>query len=62
MRVEILHESVGNEILPVISNDNYVSVFATETATIEASFAPQNAGYLRVRGHNVRQVEWPTAQ
>lgn len=60
MRVEILREPAGNEILPVIYSDNCVSVFAGETATIEASFAPQNAAYLRVRGHNARQGEWPT--
>lgn len=59
VRVEILDGPAGSEILPVIYSDNYISVFAGETATIEASFAPQDAAHLRVRGHNVRQIEWP---
>ena len=47
----------GDEILPITWDDNYVTMFAGETKTLQARYKVSDAArqtpFLRVHGHNV---------
>ncbi len=57
VRAEVTQGPDGEEILPIIYNDNYITVFPHETRTIEAKFSKAREGgsspSLRVEGYNV---------
>ncbi len=57
MRVELTRDSDGDEILPIVYDDNYVTLFPHESRAITAKFQASEleggtAG-LRVAGYNV---------
>ena len=59
MRVEVTKGPDGEEVLPVIYNDNYVTLFPSESAIIQASYkvsdlSGQQPGF-RVEGYNVKK-------
>jgi Exo-beta-D-glucosaminidase Ig-fold domain/Glycosyl hydrolases family 2/Mannosidase Ig/CBM-like domain len=58
MRVEVAKGPDGDEVLPVMYEDNYVTLFPNESRTLEARFRTADlAGqkpYLRLEGYNVR--------
>ena len=57
VRAEVTQGPDGEEILPIIYTDNYITVFPHETRTIEAKFSNASEGgsspSLRVEGYNV---------
>ena len=59
MRAEVTKGPDGEEVLPVIYNDNYVTLFPNESAIIQASYkvsdlSGQQPGF-RVEGYNVKK-------
>lgn len=56
LRVELIKGQDGEEILPVIYNDNYVTLFPHESLKIEGHYKAADAGgqpvYLRLEGQN----------
>jgi exo-1,4-beta-D-glucosaminidase len=63
VRTEVTQGADGQEILPILYDDNYISVFPHETRTIEATFSKSAAGAggqaLRVEGYNVAKKVLP---
>ena len=56
VRAEIVSTPDGDEILPVTWSDNYITLFAGESITLEARYAPGTAAtpaLVRVGGHNL---------
>ena len=60
VRVEIVNNANGDEILPVTWSDNYVTVFGGESITLEARYRAADSGgdarTVRVQGHNVAVI------
>ncbi|NDQ56470.1 MAG: glycoside hydrolase [Acidipila sp.] len=59
MRAEVTKGPDGEEVLPVLYNDNYVTLFPNESAIIQASYkvsdlSGQQPGF-RVEGYNVKK-------
>ncbi|HEX3352098.1 MAG TPA: hypothetical protein VHS34_04700 [Terriglobales bacterium] len=62
VRAEVTHGTGGEEILPIIYDDNYITVFPHETRTIQARFsnsAAVGAPGLRIEGYNVARKVFP---
>ncbi len=59
LRAEITKGLDGEEVLPIVYDDNYITLFPRETRTIVATFSvPQLGGSspgLRLEGYNVRK-------
>ena len=57
VRAEVTQGSDSGEILPIIYDDNYVTIFPHETRSIQATFQPPGTGpsslAVRVEGYNV---------
>ena len=57
MRAEVTGSATGDEILPILWDDNYVTLFAGETKKLQARYAVTNAPasgtFVRLQGHNV---------
>jgi exo-1,4-beta-D-glucosaminidase len=57
LRAEVTADLDGNEILPILYNDNYITIFPRETRSIDATFdSSLLAGHkpsLRVEGYDV---------
>jgi exo-1,4-beta-D-glucosaminidase len=57
MRAEVIGEPDGDEILPVLWDENYVTLFAGESKVLQAQYkvtdAPAAPPFLRLQGHNV---------
>ena len=57
IRAEVTGAATGDEILPILWDDNYVTVFAGETRKLQARYAVTNAPasgpFVRIQGHNV---------
>ena len=57
IRAEVTGSATGDEILPILWDDNYVTLFAGETKKLQARYAVTNAPasgtFVRLRGHNV---------
>lgn len=57
IRAEVIGGSGGDEILPTLWDDNYVTVFGGETKVLQARYkladAPSSPPYLRLKGYNV---------
>ena len=55
-RVELTNGRDGEEILPILYDDNYVTVFPGETVDVESTYDAQGRGanqpWLRVEGYN----------
>jgi exo-1,4-beta-D-glucosaminidase len=60
VRAEIVNDAHGDEILPVTWTDNYVTLFAGESITLEAHYkAADSSGMaplVRVQGHNLAMM------
>ena len=58
MRAEIVKGRDGDEILPILWDDNYITVFSGESVQLHARYKSRDAAgqpeYLRLEGHNVR--------
>ena len=65
-RASVLAEKDGDEILPIVYSDNYVTIFPGETATLNAEFARKSAEgrspWLRLEGYNTSKIEVPLLQ
>ncbi len=63
LRAEITRGADGEEILPIVYDDNYVTLFPRETRTISARFTSSQSGSaslgLRLEGYNVRKQVLP---
>jgi len=59
VRAEIANGAGGDEILPIIWSDNYVTLFAGESATLNAQLYSHtgNAAVVRIQGYNVPAKE-----
>lgn len=59
MRTEIVKGAQGDEILPILWDDNYITLFAGESTTLRARYKTSDAvgatPYIRLAGHNVSQ-------
>jgi exo-1,4-beta-D-glucosaminidase len=57
LSAEVIGGSGGDEILPILWDDNYVTVFAGETKELQARYkvtdSPALPPFLRLQGHNV---------
>jgi exo-1,4-beta-D-glucosaminidase len=57
MRAEVIGGSGGDEILPILWDDNYVTLFAGETKRLQARYkvtdSPALPPFVRLQGHNV---------
>lgn len=56
VRAEIASTPDGDEILPITWSDNYVTLFAGESSTLEARYAAPSAAtpnFVRIAGHNL---------
>ena len=57
IRAEVTGAATGDEILPILWDDNYVTLFAGETKKLQARYAVTNAPtsgpFVRIQGHNV---------
>jgi exo-1,4-beta-D-glucosaminidase len=57
LRLEITKEMDGEEVLPVLYEDNYVTLFPNESRSIQATFKTSNLNgqrpALRWEGYNV---------
>jgi exo-1,4-beta-D-glucosaminidase len=57
MRAEVINGSGGDEILPILWDDNYVTLFAGETKKLQARYEVTNSAasppFVRLQGHNV---------
>ncbi|MGB9230262.1 MAG: hypothetical protein WCC24_11030, partial [Terracidiphilus sp.] len=55
-RVELTNGRDGEEILPILYDDNYVTVFPGETLDVESTYDAKGRGanqpWLRVEGYN----------
>jgi exo-1,4-beta-D-glucosaminidase len=55
MRAEVI--AGGDEILPILWDDNYVTLFAGETKKLQARYkvkdSPALPPFVRLQGHNV---------
>jgi exo-1,4-beta-D-glucosaminidase len=62
-RASIVAGKGGDEILPILYSDNYVTVFPGETVSVNADFDDKAVGskapWLRVEGYNTPAVEVP---
>ena len=60
VRAEIVNDANGDEILPVTWTDNYVTLFAGESITLEAHYRVADssgmAPLVRVQGHNLAMI------
>jgi len=58
MRAEVIGGSSGDEILPIVWDNNYVTLFAGESKKLQARYkvtdAPASPPFLRLQGHNVK--------
>jgi exo-1,4-beta-D-glucosaminidase len=63
VRAEVTQGADGQEILPILYDDNYITVFPHEARTIEATFSNSSASNaakaLRVEGYNVAKKILP---
>jgi exo-1,4-beta-D-glucosaminidase len=63
VRAEVTRGTDGEEILPIIYDDNYITVFPHETRTITATFGTSvptgRTPALRVEGYNVAKKVFP---
>lgn len=59
LRAEIASGPGGDEILPIVWNDNYITLFAGESATLQARLDGHTgqAAVVRVQGYNVPAKE-----
>lgn len=55
VRAEIANTAGGDEILPIIWSDNYVTLFAGESASLQAQLPghADNGAVVRIQGYNV---------
>jgi exo-1,4-beta-D-glucosaminidase len=57
IRAEVTRAATGDEILPILWDDNYVTLFAGETKKLQARYAvtdaPGSGTFVRLQGHNV---------
>ncbi|MBI5528699.1 MAG: glycosyl hydrolase family 2 [Deltaproteobacteria bacterium] len=63
VRVEVTRGQGGEEVLPILWSDNYVTLWPGESVTLTAKYESADvhglAPYLRVEGYNVPKVETP---
>jgi exo-1,4-beta-D-glucosaminidase len=61
IRVEITKNADGEEVSPIIYNDNYVSIFPSESIDIVARYKTADLqgakALVRIAGYNVNQTE-----
>ena len=66
LRAEVTKGTDGEEILPIVYDDNYISVFPQESRTVTATFRMSElAGSqpaLRLEGYNVGKRVLPVGQ
>jgi exo-1,4-beta-D-glucosaminidase len=62
-RVSVTQGRDGNEVLPILYSDNYVTVFPGETVHLDGSFDDKNSGanslWLSIEGYNTARTSIP---
>ncbi len=58
LRAEVVGGAEGNEILPILWDDNYITLFAGESQTLTARYKSADAAggtpFVRLEGYNVK--------